>query len=57
MHPRLYRLIETQQRIDGALREERNRRTPDAVTLTRLTALKLRARALAKRFARQAALG
>lgn len=42
MHPRLYRLIETHQRIDAALRREQARRWPDLFQLMRLKRLKLR---------------
>ena len=56
MHPRLFRLIETHHRIDRALRDEQLRHMPDAVRLTRLKALKLRVRALTRRFVRRTAL-
>ena len=56
MHPRLFRLIETHHRIDRALRDEQRRHAPDAVRLTRLKALKLRVRALTRRFVRRTAL-
>ena len=55
MHPRLYRLIETHQRIDDALRRERTRRFPDMLQVLRLSQLKLRAKALINRLTRTAA--
>ena len=56
MHPRLYRLIETHQRIDDALRSEQRRRWPDAFEVMRLKRLKLRAKDLIHRFARKTAI-
>ena len=50
MHPRLYRLIETHQRIDARLRSELTRPLPDTLQLMRLKRLKLRAKALIQRF-------
>ena len=50
MHPRLFRLIETHHRIDGALREEQKRPLPDGFRLIRLKKLKLRAKDLIHRF-------
>ena len=50
MHPRLYRLIETHQRIDARLRQELRRPLPDTLQLMRLKRLKLRAKALIQRF-------
>ena len=54
MHPRLFRLIETHQRIDGALRSEQGRPMPDTARLMRLKKLKLRAKDLIHRFTRKA---
>lgn len=51
VHPRLYRLIETHQRIDNALRQEQRRRWPDPLRLTQLKRLKLRVKDLIHRFA------
>ena len=53
MHPRLYRLIETHQRIDSALRLEQKRRIPDSLQIMRLKRLKLRAMDLIHRFTRK----
>ena len=53
MHPRLFRLIETHQRIDQRLRQELKRPLPDAFQLMRLTRLKDRAKALIRRFTLQ----
>ena len=50
MHPRLFRLIETHQRIDSRLRSELIRPLPDAFQLLRLTRLKLRVKQLIQRF-------
>ena len=52
MHPRLYRLIETHQRIDNALRQEQRRRWPDPLRLSQLKKLKLRVKDLIQRFSR-----
>ena len=52
MHPRLYRLIETLQRIDRALRLEQTQARPDTIALVRLHRLKLRAKALIGRLMR-----
>jgi hypothetical protein len=46
MHPHLYRLIETHERIDRALRSEQGRPLPDWFQLLRLKKLKLRAKHL-----------
>lgn len=54
MHPRLYRLMETYQRIDEALRLAQQRRQSGIETL-RLQDLKLRAKHLIQRFARTTA--
>ena len=50
MHPRLFRLIETHQRIDARLRSEIKRPLPDPVQLMRLGRLKLRAKDMIRRF-------
>ena len=50
MNPRLFRLIETHQRIDQGLRVERRRACPDMLELLRLTHLKLRTKRLIQRF-------
>ncbi len=50
MHPRLYRLIETHQRIDARLRSELTRPLPDTFQLMRLKRLKLRVKDLIQRF-------
>ena len=55
MNPRLYRLIETHQRIDDALRREQRRRWPDAFQILRLKKLRLRAKDLIHRFTRRTA--
>ena len=52
MHPRLFRLIETHQRIDRDLRSEQRRPYPDSFRLMRLKKLKLRAKELIHRFNR-----
>ena len=52
MHPRLFRLIETHQRIDRDLRHEQGRPYPDTFRLMRLKKLKLRAKELIHRFHR-----
>ena len=56
MHPRLYRLIETHQRIDRDLRLEQRRAFPDPFQLMRLKKLKLRVKDLIQRFSRRAAI-
>ena len=53
MHPRLFRLIETHQRIDARLRSELKRPLPDGFQLMRLKRLKLRAKELIQRFTLQ----
>jgi hypothetical protein len=50
MHPRLFRLIETHQRIDAGLRNELGRPRPDVFQLLRLKRLKLRVKQLIQRF-------
>lgn len=52
MHPRLYRLIETHQKIDEALSDERGRPQPDHFAVVRLKKLKLRAKDLIHRLNR-----
>lgn len=49
MHPRLYRLTETHQRIDRALRDEQARSSPDPFRLMQLKRLKLRVKDLIQR--------
>ena len=56
MHPRLYRLIETHQRIDRDLRLEQRRAFPDPFQLMRLKKLKLRVKDLIQRFTLRPAL-
>jgi hypothetical protein len=53
MHPRLFRLLETHQRIDSRLRGELRRPLPDSLRLMRLKRLKLRAKELIRRFTLQ----
>jgi hypothetical protein len=53
MHPRLFRLIETHQRIDTRLRSELRRPLPDPFQLMRLKRLKLRVKELIQRFTLQ----
>ena len=53
MNPRLFRLIETHERIDRALREEQKRRLADGFRLMQLKRLKLRAKDLIHRFTRK----
>ena len=50
MHPRLFRLIETHQRIDARLRSELTRPLPNGLQLMRLKRLKLRVKELIQRF-------
>ena len=52
MHPRLFRLIETHQRIDRDLRQEQGRPYPDSFRVMRLKKLKLRAKELIHRLNR-----
>ena len=52
MHPRLFRLIETHQRIDRDLRQEQGRPYPDSFRVMRLKKLKLRAKELIHRLSR-----
>ena len=53
MHPRLFRLIETHQRIDAGLRNELRRPLPDSLQLMRLKRLKQRVKQLIRRFTLQ----
>ena len=53
MHPRLFRLIETHQRIDQRLSDEQRRPRPDSLQLMRLKRLKLRAKDLIHRLTRK----
>ena len=53
MHPRLFRLIETHQRIDARLRSEYQRPRPDGLQLMRLKRLKLRVKDLIHRLTRK----
>ena len=55
MHPRLYRLIEAHQRIDGRLRHELRRPLPDPFRLMQLKTLKLRVKDAIQRFSRKQA--
>ena len=55
MNPRVYRLIETLQRIDRALRREQEQPRPNLLILMRLQRLKLRAKALIGRSLRRPA--
>lgn len=50
MHPRLYRLIETHQRIDRALQQEQSHRWTDPAKVMRHKKLKLRVKDLISRF-------
>lgn len=50
MQSRLYRLIETHQRVDTALRDEQGRRWPDPVRLSQLKKLKLRVKDIIHRY-------
>lgn len=56
MHPRLFRLIETHQRIDRALRDEQRSVRPDPLRLTQLNKLKLRVKDLTRQFMLKAAM-
>ena len=53
MHPRLFRLIETHQRIDQRLSDEQRRPRPDSLQLMRLKRLKLRVKDLIHRLTRK----
>ena len=52
MHPRLYRVLESHQRIDEKLRREQRRSSPDSLQLVRLKKLKLRIKNMIHRFLR-----
>jgi uncharacterized protein YdcH (DUF465 family) len=49
MNARLFRLLETHQRIDRALHDELKRRRPDPMRATQLKKLKLRVKDLIHR--------
>jgi uncharacterized protein YdcH (DUF465 family) len=49
MNPRLYKLLEAHQRIDGQLRLEEQRRWKDSFRIARLKKLKLRVKDLIHR--------
>jgi hypothetical protein len=53
MHPRLYRLVETHQRIDRALNHELRYRWRDPMRIMQLKKLKLRVKDLIHRFVRK----
>lgn len=53
MHARLYRLLETHSRIDGALRDELRRPAPDPWRLQQLKKLKLRVKDIMHRMTRR----
>jgi hypothetical protein len=55
MTARLYRLMETHQRIDRALRDELKRRRPDPVRTGPLKMLKLRVKVIMLRLTRRTA--
>ena len=55
MNGRLYRLIETHQKVDEALRDELRRRRPDDLRTRELKKLKLRVKDLMSRFGRRPA--
>lgn len=55
MHPRIYRLLETHNRIDVALRDEQRRRWPDPMRIGQLKKLKLRVKDLIHRLLRKSA--
>ena len=55
MNARLYRLLETHQRIDRALRDELKRRRPDPVRASQLKKLKLRVKDIIFRLTRRTA--
>ena len=53
MNARLFRLFETRQRIDRALRDEQRRRRPDPLRIVELRSLRLRAGRLMRRLMRR----
>jgi uncharacterized protein YdcH (DUF465 family) len=55
MNARLFRLLETHQRIDRALRDELKRRRPEPMRTEQLKLLKLRVKDLISRLTRRAA--
>lgn len=55
MTARMYRLLETHQRIDQALREEQRRRRPDPTRTSQLKKLKLRVKDILYRMTRTGA--
>ncbi len=55
MNGRLYRLIETHQKVDEALRNELRRRRPDDLRTRELKKLKLRVKDLMSRLGRRPA--
>jgi uncharacterized protein YdcH (DUF465 family) len=57
MNPRLYRLLETHSRIDGALRQEQRRRVPDPARTSQLKKSKLRVKDLIHLLGRKRATG
>jgi hypothetical protein len=57
MPARLYRVIETLQRADEALRLEQLRDRPNRLQILRLKQLKLRAKKIIRRFALKPARG
>lgn len=52
MHPRLYRLFESHQRIHEELRREQRRRSSNSLQLVRLKTLEVRVKDLIRRFLR-----
>lgn len=55
MNARLFRLLETHQRIDRALQDELKRSRPDAMRTSHLKKLKLRVKDLMFRLSRRTA--
>ena len=55
MNARLFRLLETHQRIDRALRDELKRRRPEPMRTEQFKLLKLRVKDLISRLTRRAA--
>lgn len=53
MDARLFRLFETRQRIDRALRDEKRRFRPDPLRLVELRSLRIRASRLMRRLMRK----
>jgi uncharacterized protein YdcH (DUF465 family) len=50
MHPRLFRLVETHQRVDRALRQELRRRWHDPLRIMQLKKKRLRVKDLIHQF-------